>query len=60
MVQVPWALTSATLVLDTSAYPGIDLVDFVVAIAARLDAPPWTRDVKRFPMLKGVRDPCGP
>jgi predicted nucleic acid-binding protein len=42
------------------AYPGIDLVDVVVAATAeRLEAEIWTRNLKHFPMVERVLDPYG-
>jgi predicted nucleic acid-binding protein len=40
------------------SYPGIDVVDYVIAATAmRLDAELWTRNTKHFPMLAGLVAP---
>lgn len=40
------------------SYPGVDLVDFVIAATAeQLGAELWTRNIKHFPMLQQVRNP---
>jgi predicted nucleic acid-binding protein len=38
--------------------PGVDVVDYVIAATAEsLHLPLWTRNVRHFPMLKGLKAP---
>lgn len=40
------------------AHPGIKMADFVIAATVRaLDAELWTRNVRHFPMLRGLAAP---
>ena len=40
------------------SHPGVDPVDYIIAATAeRLEAELWTRNVKHFPMLPGLRSP---
>lgn len=40
------------------SHPGVGVVDFVIAATTRsLDANLWTRNVRHFPMITGLRPP---
>ena len=51
-VPAPWPNRSLP------SHPGVDPVDYVIAaMAERLDARLWTRNVRHFPMFAGLESP---
>lgn len=60
-VPVDVALADAAGVLArryVRSHPGIDTVDYIIAATAAAEqAEPWTRNVKHFPMVPGLRPP---